>query len=150
MEIPAGPAVRVPNPANDLWHQTFHPSVADAIVSGNQTARQDHLMNLEALKTLSDTIRARRTATAEASYTRKLLDAGPSKCAKKLGEEAVEVVIAATSEDDDALHNEAADLIYHLLVLLESRDTDLGPVMDVLAKRHGVSGLDEKAARTSP
>ena len=106
-------------------------------------------MNLEALKSLSETIRSRRTATAEVSYTRKLLDAGPSKCAKKLGEEAVELVIAATSEDDDALHNEAADLIYHLLVLLESRDTDLGPVMDVLVNRHGISGLDEKAARVS-
>jgi len=111
--------------------------------------RQNHHMNLEALKTLSATIHARRTSTAETSYTRKLLDAGPSKCAKKLGEEAVEVVIAATSEDDEALHNEAADLVYHLLVLLESRDTNLGPVMDVLAKRHGISGLDEKAARTS-
>ena len=104
-------------------------------------------MNLNVLKTLSDTIRARRTAAAEASYTRQLLDAGPPKCAKKLGEEAVELVIAATSEADAALHNEAADVVYHLLVLLESRDTDLGPVLDVLAERHGVSGLDEKAAR---
>lgn len=106
-------------------------------------------MNFNALKTLSETIHARRTATAETSYTRKLLDAGPQKCAKKLGEEAVEVVIAATSEDKAALHNEAADLMYHLLVLLESRDTNLAPVLDVLAERHGISGLDEKASRTS-
>lgn len=104
-------------------------------------------MNLNALKILSDTIHDRRTSTAETSYTRQLLDAGPSKCAKKLGEEAVELVIAATSEDDTALHNEAADLVYHLLVLLESRDTDLGPVLDILADRHGISGLDEKASR---
>ena len=104
-------------------------------------------MNLDALKVLSDTIRVRRTSTAEKSYTRQLLDAGPSKCAKKLGEEAVELVIAATSEDDAALHNEAADLVYHLLVLLESRDTNLAPVLDILAERHGISGLDEKASR---
>ena len=56
-------------------------------------------------------------------------------------------MIAATSEDAAALHGEAADLIYHLLVLLESRDTDLGPVLSILAERHGISGLDEKAAR---
>lgn len=105
-------------------------------------------MNLDVLKKLSDTIKARRTATAEASYTRQLLDAGPQKCAKKLGEEAVELVIAATSEEDAAVHNEAADVIYHLLVLLESRNTDLGAVLDILADRHGVSGLDEKASRS--
>ncbi len=105
-------------------------------------------MNLNVLKNLSDTIHARRTATAEASYTRQLLDAGPQKCAKKFGEEAVELVIAATSEEDAALHNEAADLIYHLLVLLESRNTDLGAVLDILVQRHGLSGLDEKASRS--
>ena len=104
-------------------------------------------MNLNALQILSDTIQERRTSTADKSYTRALLDAGPPKCAKKLGEEAVELVIAATSEDDTALHNEAADLVYHLLVLLESRDTNLEPVLDILADRHGVSGLDEKASR---
>lgn len=105
-------------------------------------------MNLAALQTLTDTVHARRASTAEKSYTRQLLDAGPPKCAKKLGEEAVELVIAATSEDTAALHNEAADLVYHLLVLLESRDTNLAPVLDVLAERHGISGLDEKAGRT--
>ncbi|MFY0612376.1 MAG: phosphoribosyl-ATP diphosphatase [Hyphomicrobiaceae bacterium] len=104
-------------------------------------------MNLNALKVLSDTVHERRKSAAENSYTRQLLDAGPPKCAKKLGEEAVELVIAATSEDDTALHNEAADLVYHLLVLLESRNTDLAPVLDILAERHGISGLDEKASR---
>ena len=104
-------------------------------------------MNLNALDVLSQTIHDRRTSTADKSYTRQLLDAGPQKCAKKLGEEAVELVIAATSEDDTALHNEAADLVFHLLVLLESRDTGLAPVLDILAQRHGVSGLDEKASR---
>lgn len=104
-------------------------------------------MNLAALEALQATIRERRAAAAEQSYTRQLLDAGPKKCAKKLGEEAVEVVIAALAEDDAALHNEAADLLYHLLVLLESRDSGLGPVLDVLAARHGISGLTEKASR---
>ncbi len=104
-------------------------------------------MNLAALEVLSETIRERRTASAEKSYTRQLLDAGVPKCAKKLGEEATEVVIAALSEDDAALHGEAADLIYHLLVLLEARDTGLGPVLDALAERHGISGIAEKASR---
>jgi len=107
-------------------------------------------MNLAALETLQATIRQRRAATTEKSYTRQLLEAGPKECAKKLGEEAVEVVVAALAEDDEALHNEAADLIYHLLVLLESRDTGLGPVLDVLATRHGISGLTEKASRNQP
>jgi len=106
-------------------------------------------MNLHTLQTLAETIRARRSASAETSYTRQLLDAGSPKCAKKFGEEAVELVIAATSEDDAALHNETADVIYHLLVLLESRNTDLEPVLKVLAERHGISGIDEKASRTS-
>lgn len=105
-------------------------------------------MNLAALEALQATIHARREAASDTSYTRQLLEAGSKKCAKKLGEEAVEVVIAALAEDDEALHNEAADLIYHLLVLLESRDSGLGPVLDVLAARHGISGLAEKASRT--
>jgi phosphoribosyl-ATP pyrophosphohydrolase len=104
-------------------------------------------MNLAALEVLSATIKERRAATADKSYTRRLLDAGVPRCAKKFGEEATEVVIAALAEDDDALHGEAADLIYHLLVLLESRDSGLGPVLDVLAARHGISGITEKASR---
>jgi phosphoribosyl-ATP pyrophosphohydrolase len=106
-------------------------------------------MNLDTLQILADTIRARRAATAETSYTRQLLDAGSSKCAKKFGEEAVELIIAATSEDDVSLHNETADVIYHLLVLLESRNSSLGPVLDILAERQGLSGIDEKASRNS-
>ncbi|MBU2533724.1 MAG: phosphoribosyl-ATP diphosphatase [Alphaproteobacteria bacterium] len=105
-------------------------------------------MNLQALATLAETIHARRHALADKSYTRQLLAAGTPKCAQKLGEEAVELVIAATSESDKDLHNEAADLVYHLLVLLESRNTGLAPVLEILAERHGISGLDEKASRT--
>ena len=96
---------------------------------------------------LAATIRQRRAGTADTSYTRQLLDAGTKRCAKKLGEEAVETVIAALAEDDAAMQNEAADLIYHLLVLLESRNLDVADVMAVLERRMGTSGHAEKAAR---
>lgn len=99
------------------------------------------------LAMLVDTIAARRRESADKSYTRQLLDGGPAKCAKKLGEEAVEVVLAAVNEDDEAMKNEAADLVYHLLVLLEARDIKFADVLDVLGGRMGVSGLEEKAAR---
>ncbi len=92
-------------------------------------------------------IKERRSSTAEKSYTKSLLDAGIGKCSKKFGEEAVEAVIAATSEDDEALKGEAADVLFHLLVLLESRDIALDDVLQVLDKRMGISGLEEKASR---
>ncbi len=96
---------------------------------------------------LAATIKARRTDSAAKSYTRQLLDGGPERCARKLGEEAIESVIAAISQDDAALKAEAADLIYHLLVLLESRGIGIDEVLTVLEGRSGVSGLDEKASR---
>lgn len=99
------------------------------------------------LERLAATIHQRRTESAGKSYTRQLLDAGPLKCAKKFGEEAVETVIAATAQDGTALTNEAADVLYHLLVLLESRDVALADVLSVLEKRQGMSGLEEKASR---
>ena len=82
-------------------------------------------MTDDVLQRLAATIHARRTEAASKSYTRELLDAGPAHCAKKLGEEATETVIAALSQDTRALTREAADLLYHLLVLLESRDVPL-------------------------
>src|SRR5688572_15181257 len=99
---------------------------------------------------LAATIRARRDAPADTSYSRQLLDAGPARCAKKLGEEAVEVVIAGVGQSDDALKQEAADLIYHLLVLLEARGVAIADVLDVLDRRGGTSGLAEKAGRPKP
>ena len=106
-------------------------------------------MSNDILERLAVTIRARRTATASgSSYTRQLLDAGPAGCAKKLGEEAIETVIAATSESEDKLKEEAADLLYHLLVLLESRNVSLEDVLSVLERRSGTSGLEEKSSRT--
>lgn len=106
-------------------------------------------MSNDILERLAATIRARRTATASgSSYTRQLLDAGPAGCAKKLGEEAIETVIAATSESEDKLKEEVADLLYHLLVLLESRSVSLEDVLSVLERRSGTSGLEEKSSRT--
>ena len=104
-------------------------------------------MSDDTLERLAATIKARRAESAGKSYTRQLLDAGPVKCAKKFGEEAVEAVIAATAQDDAALKAEAADVLYHLLVLLESRDVALSDVLAVLRQREGTSGIAEKAAR---
>jgi phosphoribosyl-ATP pyrophosphohydrolase len=98
---------------------------------------------------LAATIRARRGAGAEQSYTRQLLDAGPEKCARKFGEEAVEAVIAALAQGERELASEAADVIYHLLVLLEVRGVAFEDVVKVLEARTGTSGLAEKAQRTS-
>ena len=107
-------------------------------------------MTDDALQRLAATVHARHTETASKSYTRELLDAGPAHCAKKLGEEATETVIAALGQDTRALTREAADLLYHLLVLLESRDVPLRDVMAELESRMGTSGLAEKAARGKP
>jgi phosphoribosyl-ATP pyrophosphohydrolase len=104
-------------------------------------------MSNDVLVQLAATIHARRAASAEASYTRQLLDAGPAKCAKKLGEEAVETVMAGAGESADRLKEEAADLLYHLLVLLEARDVAIADVLAVLEARMGTSGLKEKADR---
>ena len=96
---------------------------------------------------LAATIDARATSTGEASYTRKLLDRGAEYCAKKLGEEAVETVIAAVENDRSHLIAESADLVYHLLVLLKSRGIKLEEVEAALAQRTSMSGLEEKASR---
>ena len=108
---------------------------------------KDKTMTSFTIHDLAATIDARATASGDVSYTRKLLDKGPTHCAKKLGEEAVEAVIAAVEGDRDALVAESADVIYHLLVLLKSRGVTLAEVEAALARRSGTSGLDEKAAR---
>jgi len=106
-------------------------------------------MASDTLERLEATIRSRRLASADTSYTRQLLDSGPERCAKKFGEEAVETIIAAVHQDATALKAESADLLYHLLVLLESRDIKFADVLTVLDGRVGTSGLEEKAARRS-
>jgi len=101
----------------------------------------------ETLDRLAATIQGRKGADPAGSYTARLLAAGPALAAKKLGEEAVETVIAAAQNDPDALAAESADLIYHWLVLLAAADVDLDAVAAKLEAREGRSGLDEKASR---
>ncbi len=103
----------------------------------------------QALTYLADTIDARADGQTsdQPSYTAKLLAAGPSKCAKKFGEEAVETVIALTSETNTDVANETADLLYHLFVALRSRGVSLEDVGHALAKRQGMSGIIEKENR---
>jgi phosphoribosyl-ATP pyrophosphohydrolase len=99
------------------------------------------------LETLAAVIRARRAASAESSYTKSLLDSGAARCARKFGEEAVEAVIAAIEGDKAALTSEAADVLYHLLVLLEARGVALADVLAELERRTAQSGHAEKASR---
>src|ERR1700683_2282812 len=99
------------------------------------------------LHDLEKRVQDRAKASAEVSYTRKLLDRGVVHCAKKLGEEAVEAALAAVAEDRDHLIAEAADVIYHLLVVLQARDVSLAEVEAELERRSTQSGLAEKAAR---
>jgi phosphoribosyl-ATP pyrophosphohydrolase len=106
-------------------------------------AHTDTLARLEA------TIAARRAADPGSSYVAKLNARGLNKIAQKLGEEATETVIAALVEDRGALVGEAADLVFHLMVLLSAKDVPLAEVLAELDRREGVSGIAEKASRTS-
>ncbi|SDR62743.1 phosphoribosyl-ATP pyrophosphatase [Rhizobiales bacterium GAS191] len=99
------------------------------------------------LADLERVIAERSSASPEDSWTAKLLSKGPSRVAKKLGEEAVETVIAAVENDKAALIGESADLLYHLLVVLRSRGVLVQDVLDELQRRGAQSGLAEKAAR---
>ena len=92
-------------------------------------------------------VHQRAAEAPENSYTRKLIDKGVAHCAKKLGEEAVETALAAVGDDPDHLIAESADLLYHLLVVLEARGVKLAEVEATLAARTAQSGLDEKASR---
>src|SRR3954463_15166973 len=99
------------------------------------------------LNDLEARVHERAAASADKSYTRKLLDKGVAHCAKKLGEEAVEVALAAVAEDREHLIAETADLLYHLLVVLEARGVKLSDVEAALEKRTAQSGHEEKASR---
>ena len=96
---------------------------------------------------LAAIIDTRAATGGDASYTRKLLDRGAEHCAKKLGEEAVETVIAAVENDRGRLIAESADLLYHLLVLLKSRGVQFAEIEAALDERTSISGLEEKASR---
>tara|TARA_R110001632_G_scaffold104595_2_gene213538 strand:- start:212 stop:517 length:306 start_codon:yes stop_codon:yes gene_type:complete len=99
------------------------------------------------LSDLFETIKARKTADPTNSWTAQLLAKGPDKCAEKFGEEAVEAIIEAVKGDKAALTSEAADVLYHLLVMLASRDVELADVLKELARRQSKSGVAEKASR---
>ncbi len=99
------------------------------------------------LDDLAALIKSRRGDSASNSYTKQLFDAGVPRISKKFGEEAFEAVIAAMEGDKKALTSEAADVLYHLLVLLEARDVTLGEVVAELGRRTSQSGLAEKASR---
>jgi phosphoribosyl-ATP pyrophosphohydrolase len=103
----------------------------------------------EVLEALEQVIAARKGGDAGRSYTAKLLAGGPALAGAKVTEEAEELVRAASGETDERVVAEAADLVYHALVLLACRDVPLTRVADELARRFGVSGLAEKAARTA-
>ncbi len=99
------------------------------------------------LEQLAKIIAERARSGAGKSYTRELLDAGIERCAKKLGEEAVETTLAALSGKPEALVAESADLLYHLLVLLQARGVPFSDVLAELERRTARSGLEEKASR---
>ena len=102
---------------------------------------------MSTLERLAATIAARVGADPETSWTAKLLSRGPEKCAEKFGEEAVEAIIEAVKGDREGLVAEAADVVYHLLVMLAARGVTLADVLAELERREGVSGVAERAAR---
>lgn len=99
------------------------------------------------LDRLFATIESRKGADPSSSWTAKLLAGGPEKIAKKVGEESAETIIAALSQDGDALANESADLLYHLLVLWAAKGVEPTDVWCALQAREGTSGIEEKASR---
>ena len=105
----------------------------------------DH--RLDVLAALASEVARKRNAPPSESYTAKLISQGVDKCAKKFGEEAVELAIAAVGTDNRQVTAEAADVLYHLLVVLEAKGVKLSDVMSELERRRGLSGLAEKAAR---
>jgi phosphoribosyl-ATP pyrophosphohydrolase len=110
---------------------------------------KDGARKMFTLDELERTIDQRAGASAETSYTRSLLDKGAAHCARKFGEEAIELAIAAAALDESAVRGEAADVLYHLLVVLRARGVALSSVMNELDKRSGRSGHEEKASRAN-
>jgi phosphoribosyl-ATP pyrophosphohydrolase len=125
--------------------------VAAAGLAGDKgaTCEKDMAEAMLTLEELVRTIDQRAGASAETSYTRSLLDKGAAHCARKFGEEAIELAIAAAALDEGAVRAEAADVLYHLLVVLRARGVTLSSVMNELDTRSVRSGHQEKASRTS-
>ena len=100
------------------------------------------------LTRLAKTIESRKGEDEKKSYAAKLFKRGPEKCAEKFGEEAVEAIIAAVKDDKQNLKEEAADVLFHLLVMLNSRGVSYDDVLGELERREGVSGIVEKQSRS--
>ncbi len=105
---------------------------------------------MNALDRLAMTIMARKGTDPDTSWTARLLEQGPEKAAGKFGEEAIEAIIEAVRGDKERLTSEAADVLYHLMVMLTARDVTLADVLAELERREGMSGVEEKAARGAP
>lgn len=107
------------------------------------------MTTLETLTKLEALLEARKTAEADTSYVARLYAKGPHKIAQKVGEEAVETAMATAMGDDNELVKEAADLLFHLMVLLKAKGMSLSDIASELARREGISGIEEKANRPS-
>jgi len=107
------------------------------------------MTTLETLTKLEALLEARKTADADTSYVARLYAKGPHKIAQKVGEEAVETAMATAMGDDNELVKEAADLLFHLMVLLKAKGMSLNDIASELARREGISGIEEKANRPS-
>ena len=147
--IPAPPALL----AGTLRVAAVRPCrpVAAARLTGHKGAmrEKDGGREMFTLDELARAIDRRAEASADASYTRSLLDKGSAHCARKFGEEAIELAIAAAALDENAVRAEAADVLYHLLVVLRARGVALSSVMNELDKRSQRSGHEEKASRST-
>lgn len=132
------------DPAGPSCHTGKDNCFFRSVVSGDEQPPGQPLMGR-----LSAVIDARKESTADKSYTRSLLDGGPAKINRKILEEAGEVAQAIAEESDERVANEAADVVFHLLVGLRSRGVGFRDVLAVLAGRFGIGGHVEKAARSS-
>ncbi len=97
---------------------------------------------------LNKVIKSKKNQSKTKSYTADLLESGLNKCAEKFGEEAIELIVAAVNKDNENFNNEAADVLFHLLVLIESKETSINAVLKILENRMGISGHLEKETRT--
>ena len=117
--------------------------------AGAAAANASRMADPVFIERLEATLRERRDADPSMSYVAALLAKGPPKIAQKLGEEAIETIVAALAGDAEALTAEAADLVFHLLVLLDAKGLSFADVLAELERREGLSGIAEKASRSS-
>jgi len=100
------------------------------------------------LQELNNVIKSKKDQSRNKSYTASLLKSGLNTCAEKFGEEAIELIVAAVNKDTENFNNEAADVLFHLLVLIESKESSIDTILNILKGRMGISGHLEKENRT--